>query len=127
MRTCLFILFLMHAAGAIGIAYAGTGHTGMVPAMISSVEMMLKRWKSYEGKEVEIFQEFRLLTSEVISRTAIGCNYLRGKDIFEMLTRLALLTTKNMYKLRLPGISKFFKTADEIEADMLEKKFTTAS
>nr|XP_048318756.1 cytochrome P450 CYP749A22-like [Ziziphus jujuba var. spinosa] len=102
--------------------FHGESLKGMVPAMISSVEMMLERWKSYEGKEVEVFEEFRLLTSEVISRTAFGSNYLRGKDIFEMLMRLALLTTKNMYKLRLPGISKFFKTGDEIEADMLEKK-----
>ncbi|XP_060669466.1 cytochrome P450 CYP749A22-like isoform X2 [Ziziphus jujuba] len=104
-------------------AFHGESLKGMVPAMISSVEMMLERWKSYAGKEVEVFQEFRLLTSEVISRTAFGSNYLRGKDIFEMIMRLALLTTQNVYKLRLPGISKFFKTGDEIESDMLEKKF----
>ncbi|XP_060669120.1 cytochrome P450 CYP749A22-like [Ziziphus jujuba] len=86
-------------------AIHGESLKGMVPAMISSVEMMLQRWKSYEGKEVEVYEEFRLLTSEVISRTAFGSNYLRGKDLFEMLMRLAWLLTKNMYKLKLPGIT----------------------
>ncbi|XP_015894844.3 cytochrome P450 CYP749A22 isoform X1 [Ziziphus jujuba] len=103
-------------------AFHGESLKGMVPAMISSAEMMLQRWKSYEGKEVEVYEEFRLLTSEVISRTAFGSNYMRGKDIFEMLMRLAWLTSKNMYKLRLPGISKFFKNREETESDMLEKK-----
>ncbi|KAK8308158.1 hypothetical protein V6Z12_D02G037900 [Gossypium hirsutum] len=42
----------------------------MTPAVISSVETMLEKWKGYVGKEIELFEEFRLLTSEVISRTA---------------------------------------------------------
>ncbi|OVA04879.1 Cytochrome P450 [Macleaya cordata] len=46
---------------------------GMVPAMITAVEMMLERWKHHDqGKEIQVFQEFRLLTSDVISRTAFG-------------------------------------------------------
>ncbi|XP_016698529.2 cytochrome P450 CYP749A22-like [Gossypium hirsutum] len=44
----------------------------MTPAVISSVETMLEKWKGYVGKEIELFEEFRLLTSEVISRTAFG-------------------------------------------------------
>ena len=76
----------------------------MITEMISSVEMMLERWKAYEGKEMEVVEEFRLLTSEVIARTAFGSNYLKGKSIFEILVRLALLTSKNTYKIRFPVI-----------------------
>jgi len=103
-------------------AFHGDSLKGMIPAMISSVEMMLERWKVYEGKEVEVYEEFRLLTSEVIARTAFGSSYLKGKEIFDMLKRLAVLASRNGYKLRVPGISKVFKTGDEIESDKIEKE-----
>ena len=59
----------------------------MVPTVIESVETMLERWKHHEGKEIEMSEEFRVLTSEVISRTAFGSSYLERKDIFEMLEK----------------------------------------
>ncbi|XVE74385.1 hypothetical protein DITRI_Ditri12bG0012700 [Diplodiscus trichospermus] len=76
-----------------------------VPAMIASVVMMLGKWKQYEGKEIEVFEEFKLLTSEVISKTAFGSSYLDGKKIFDMLQRLSFLTNRNLFKTRFPGIS----------------------
>ncbi|TQD77784.1 hypothetical protein C1H46_036688 [Malus baccata] len=51
-------------------------------AIIASAETMLEKWKSHEGKEIEVFEEFTLLTSEVIARTAFGSNYLEGRNIF---------------------------------------------
>ena len=75
----------------------------MIPSMISSVEVMLERWKHQEGKEIEVSEEFRLLTSEVISRTAFGSSYLEGKNIFLMLMKLALISSRNAFKLRFPG------------------------
>ncbi|KAL4639827.1 hypothetical protein ACB092_03G246400 [Castanea dentata] len=77
----------------------------MIPSMISSIEVMLERWKHHEGKEIEVYEEFRLLTSEVISRTAFGSNYLEGKNIFQMLMKLALIAAKNAFKLKFLGIS----------------------
>ncbi|KAG5532695.1 hypothetical protein RHGRI_027104 [Rhododendron griersonianum] len=74
----------------------------MVPAMIESVEMMLERWKHCEGKEIEVFEEFKVLTSEVISRTAFGSSYLEGKGIFEMLTKMVTIFSRNFFKIRLP-------------------------
>ncbi|XVE91669.1 hypothetical protein REPUB_Repub01dG0030500 [Reevesia pubescens] len=102
-------------------AFHGESLKSMNPAVIASVETMLERWKQYEGKEIEMFGEFRLLTSEVISRTAFGSSYLDGKKIFDMLMRLSVLTSINMFKAKLPGIGKFWKTADEIESDKLVK------
>lgn len=75
----------------------------MVPAMIASVEAMLERWRGNEGKEIEVFAEFRLLTSEVISRTAFGSSYLEGKTIFEMLTKLGYIISRNDFKICFPG------------------------
>jgi len=72
--------------------------------MITSAEVMLERWKNYEGKEMEVFEEFTLLTSEVISRTAFGSSYLEGRNIFEMLTKLTMITARNTYQLRIPVI-----------------------
>jgi PHYB activation tagged suppressor 1 len=76
----------------------------MIPDMIASAETMLKRWKNHEGKEVEVYEEFRLLTSEVISRTAFGSSYVEGKNIFNMFSKLCSLLHKNSYKIRRPGI-----------------------
>ncbi|GMI86712.1 PHYB ACTIVATION TAGGED SUPPRESSOR 1 [Hibiscus trionum] len=53
--------------------FHGESLKNMIPAVIASVETMLEKWKGQEGKEIEVFGEFRLLTSLVISRTA--CNY----------------------------------------------------
>ena len=76
----------------------------MIPAMISSAEVMLERWKNFEGKEIEVCEEFRLFTSEVISKTAFGSSYLEGKKIFDRLRRLALLASQNSFTIRLPII-----------------------
>ncbi|KAB2624415.1 cytochrome P450 CYP749A22-like [Pyrus ussuriensis x Pyrus communis] len=85
-------------------AFNGESLKSMIPEMITSTEVMLERWKNHEGEEIEVNKEFKLLTSEVISRTAFGSSYLEGKNIFEMLTELTLLF-KNTYTFRLPGIS----------------------
>ncbi|XWS69602.1 hypothetical protein CRYUN_Cryun04dG0192700 [Craigia yunnanensis] len=102
-------------------AFHGESLKSMTPAVIACVETMLERWKQYEGKEIEVFEEFRLLTSEVISRTAFGSSYLDGKMIFDMLLKLSVLTNRNMFKARIPCISKFWKTVDQIESDKLVK------
>ena len=77
----------------------------MVPAMIASVETMLERWQNHgEGKEIDVHEEFRLLTAEVISRTAFGSSYLEGKVIFEMLEKLTLIASETLMKPRFPVI-----------------------
>ncbi|XP_031406502.1 cytochrome P450 CYP749A22-like [Punica granatum] len=102
-------------------AFHGESLKSSFPAVVDSVHMMLEKWKDHEGKEIEFFEEFIFLTSEVISRTAFGSSYVEGRNIFEMLRGLAVLTSRNAFKLRLPGISKIWKTADEIEGEKLEK------
>lgn len=73
----------------------------MVPAMVESAKMMLKRWK--DVGTIDIHEEFRILTSEAISRTAFGSNYEDGKQVFQKLGELRQLIFKATYKIRLPG------------------------
>ncbi|CAN1312789.1 Cytochrome P450 CYP749A22 [Linum perenne] len=110
-------------------AFHGESLKGMVPAVIASVEMMLERWKNLnpEGgrKEIEAYQEFRLLTSEIISRTAFGSSYMEGEKVFELLKKMVLLISRNQFKVRIPGLSTFlrivFRTGDEHESAVLQQ------
>ncbi|CAN6588748.1 unnamed protein product [Malus baccata var. baccata] len=102
-------------------AFHGESLKSMFSEMVASAETMLERWKDYDGKEIEVFGELKLFSSEVISRTAFGSSYIEGKNIFEMLNNIGFLIFKNALTIRIPGISKFLKTRDEIEAEKLEK------
>ncbi|KAL9166354.1 hypothetical protein ABFS82_05G024400 [Erythranthe guttata] len=93
----------------------------MIPEMITSVETMLEKWKEYEGKEIEVFEEFRLLTSEIISKTAFGSSYLEGKSIFDMLMKLAFIVSRNAHTIKLPFISRFLPSKDDYESEKLEQ------
>ncbi|TYI99779.1 hypothetical protein E1A91_A13G041000v1 [Gossypium mustelinum] len=86
-------------------AFHGESLKNMTPAIVTSVETMLEKWKSKEGKEIEVFQEFRLLTSEVISRTAFGSSYLEGEKIFDMLMKLSVIAGRNIFIAKIPIIS----------------------
>ncbi|KZV45140.1 hypothetical protein F511_25302 [Dorcoceras hygrometricum] len=93
----------------------------MFPAMVASVETMIGNWKKFEGKELEVYREFDLLSSEVIARTAFGSSYLEGQNIFAMLTKLGYLLFKNVDKVRVSDFIKGFKTKDDIESDKIEQ------
>ncbi|KAI3846878.1 hypothetical protein MKX03_008471 [Papaver bracteatum] len=45
-----------------------TGH-GMIPAMITAVEVMLEKWKDHQGNEIDVYEEFRILTSRKFWRS----------------------------------------------------------
>ncbi|PRQ40598.1 putative cytochrome P450, EF-Hand 1, calcium-binding protein [Rosa chinensis] len=102
-------------------AFHGESLKTMIPDMIASAETMVERWKNHEGKEIEVFEEFRLFTSEVIAKTAFGSSYVEGELIFQMLMKLAFLLFKNALTVKVPGISKISKSCDEIESERLEK------
>ncbi|XP_022149009.1 cytochrome P450 CYP749A22-like [Momordica charantia] len=93
----------------------------MIPVMIGCAETMIEEWKHYEGKEVDVFEHFKMYTLDVISHTAFGSSYKQGKNIFQMLQKLWDLSVKNGYKVRPPRISKILKSKDDIEGECLEK------
>ncbi|KAG4210098.1 hypothetical protein ERO13_A02G023100v2 [Gossypium hirsutum] len=102
-------------------AFHGESLKNMTPAVIASVETMLEKWKSYVGKEMEVYHEFRLLTSEVISRTAFGSSYLEGEKIFDMLSKLSIIRSRNLFETRIPLINKLWKSADMLKSEELSK------
>lgn len=73
----------------------------MSALMISSCEDMMNRLRQSEGKVVDMDKEFTLLTSDVISKAAFGSNYREGREIFETLDKLAVLTQRNRW---IPGM-----------------------
>ncbi|KAK9191558.1 hypothetical protein WN943_020171 [Citrus x changshan-huyou] len=103
------------------LAFYAESLRDMIPAMVASVEIMLKRWRHNEGKEIEVSQDFTLLTSEIISRTAFGSSYLEGESIFNKLTNMSFIASRNAYKIKIPLIGDFVKTSDDVEADKLEQ------
>ncbi|MFQ6628149.1 hypothetical protein Gotur_008289, partial [Gossypium turneri] len=102
-------------------AFHGESLENMTPAIIASVETMLEKWKGLEVKEIEVYNEFRFLTSEVISRIAFGSNYLEGEKIFAMLNKLKILVSQNIHKTAIPFINKLWKSADMLESEELSK------
>ncbi|KAI8527480.1 hypothetical protein RHMOL_Rhmol12G0078700 [Rhododendron molle] len=76
----------------------------MIPAMIASVETILEKWRQNEEMEIDVYKEFRLLTAEVISRTAFGSSYLEGENILDMLMKLGMIAAWNNFRIHLPGI-----------------------
>ena len=80
----------------------------MFTDMKASAETMVERWKIHEGKEIDVFEEFKLLTSEVVSRTAFGSSYLEGLSVFERIIKLSSFIFKSPVKHRLPGIRYIF-------------------
>ncbi|KAB1670383.1 hypothetical protein ES319_D02G034100v1 [Gossypium barbadense] len=101
--------------------FHGESLKDMRPGIIASVETMLKKWKGQVGKEIEVFHEFKLLTSEVISRTAFGSSYLEGEKIFEMLNKLSIVLSRNLSNTGIPLFVKLQKPADMLEAEELAK------
>ncbi|CAI9260031.1 unnamed protein product [Lactuca saligna] len=103
-------------------AFSAESLKNMIPTMVESVEMLLLRWKSMAGSEVEVNAEFRILTAEVISKTAFGTSYLQGKEVFEMLKEMSTIAGRNYYNPRLiPGLGKILKSSDDLRSDELQK------
>lgn len=50
--------------------------------MIKSGETIMEMWMKYDGKEVEVFEHFSLIASEVISTKSFASNCLEAKNIF---------------------------------------------
>ncbi|MFS7959831.1 putative cytochrome P450 [Helianthus anomalus] len=100
-------------------AFNGGRLKNMVPTMVESVEMMLKRWKDAGTKEKDVHEEFLTMTSEVISKIVFGSNYEEGKQIFQKQGALIGLAAKQLSKIRLPGLGMMFKDKEDLETDKL--------
>ncbi|XP_051148708.1 cytochrome P450 CYP749A22-like [Andrographis paniculata] len=103
-------------------AFHGDCLKDMFTVMVASVESMLEKWQNRAaGEEIDVSGEFKSLTSEVISRTAFGSSYIEGRMIFDLLTKLGMIISRNTLTIR-----HFVKTKDEIEADRIKQLLHSA-
>nr|AEM42984.1 cytochrome P450 [Siraitia grosvenorii] len=103
-------------------SFNGDSLKSMIPAMTGCAEAMIERWKHYEGKEIDVFEQMKIYTSDVISHTAFGSSYEQGKHIFYTLQQISELYIRNAYKVSFPVISRIFKHKDHIEGERLQKR-----
>lgn len=67
---------------------------GMVDLMVDSASSLLASWEEKlqvqggRNAEIEVEEELRCYSADVISRTCFGSNYVQGKDIFLKLREL---------------------------------------
>uniref|UniRef100_A0A0D6QXT1 Cytochrome P450 n=1 Tax=Araucaria cunninghamii TaxID=56994 RepID=A0A0D6QXT1_ARACU len=95
----------------------------MVPVVASSTVKVLEKWGDAIArgvKEIEVYEEFRCLTADVIARTAFGTSFEQGKDVFIMLAEQTVLAGRAMGQFYIPG-SRFLPTADNLRAKRLER------
>ncbi|PKA53694.1 Cytochrome P450 734A1 [Apostasia shenzhenica] len=103
-------------------AFRSESIKGMIPAIVTGVEAMLTKWVELEGKEVDLFKEFSILASDIISRTAFDSSYSAEKDIFIKMDELTAIAARNFHIVRLPFVRKFFPNQDDIESDRIEQE-----
>ncbi|XP_023541578.1 cytochrome P450 CYP749A22-like [Cucurbita pepo subsp. pepo] len=103
-------------------AFHGDNLKNMIPSMIECAETMVEEWKHHVDKELDAVEHFKVYTLDVISHTAFGSSYEQGRSFFQMLQRVCDLSVSNGYKVRLPIISKIFKSKDDVEGERLEKR-----
>ncbi|XP_030542857.2 cytochrome P450 72A397-like [Rhodamnia argentea] len=79
----------------------------MLPAFYSSCTEMVDKWDKMVSEErsceVDVSVDIQHLTRDVISRTAFGSSFEEGKRIFELREEQALLTSKAIRSVYIPG------------------------
>ncbi|PON33260.1 Cytochrome P450, E-class, group I [Parasponia andersonii] len=100
---------------------------GMIPAFTTSCSNLIDRWRnltSLEGSyEIDVAPEFQNFASDVIARTAFGCNFEEGKKLFELQKEQAALVLEAYYSIYIPGF-RFVPTRKNMRRYKLESEIT---
>ena len=79
----------------------------MVPAFYHSCDEMISKWESMvsvEGFcELDVMPYLQNMTADVISRTAFGSSYEKGKKIFKLQTELGEMVMQSTLGIYIPG------------------------
>ncbi|XP_059068914.1 cytochrome P450 734A1-like [Cryptomeria japonica] len=96
---------------------------GMIPTIVKSSADMLDEWSKLVlsgASEIDVQNEFRELTADIISRTAFGSNFTEGKEIFDMQAKQMILTAESFSTVYIPGF-RFLPTTKNRQRWNLEK------
>ena len=79
----------------------------MVPAFYHSCNEMVSKWESMVSREgsceLDVMPYLQNMAADVISRTAFGSSYERGKKIFKLQTELTNLVIQASLETYIPG------------------------
>lgn len=81
----------------------------MINLIVESATILVNSWKSrveMEGNiaDMEIDQDLRNCSADVISRACFGSNYSNGKEIFHVLRELFEAMSKKISSVGIPGV-----------------------
>lgn len=77
----------------------------MAPTMVACADTMTRTWEMQveRGEVIDVFEEFRILTADIIARTAFGSSFAEGKHVFELQHKQQALAFKHASIVRIPG------------------------
>ena len=77
----------------------------MIPTMVAcTIEMMVK-WDTGHKTvvEIDVQEEFQMLTADIIAHTSFGSSYKEGKQVFEMQHEQQIFFQKDSSTVYIPG------------------------
>ncbi|CAN6467118.1 unnamed protein product [Victoria cruziana] len=93
---------------------------GMATTMASLTASMLTAW-AHEDKEVDVHEQLKELTANIIAHTAFGSSYREGKEIFKAQEELIDLTVATFGRITVPGF-QYLPTKTNRQMWKLEKR-----
>ncbi|KAJ7548319.1 hypothetical protein O6H91_07G007100 [Diphasiastrum complanatum] len=99
---------------------------GMVPSMVQSTNQILEQWDALirmnggQTAEIDVYEQFAIVTADVIARTSFGSSYDQGKKVFDLLRSLQKIFAQSNRFVWLPG-SRFLPTPTNRKVSALKK------
>ncbi|KAG6525566.1 hypothetical protein ZIOFF_015528 [Zingiber officinale] len=95
----------------------------LTTTMADCVKLMLEGWQeaAREGKEVEVSEQFQVVTADVISHTAFGSSFKEGKELFLAQKQMLNLVTQNFLNVNFPG-SRYVPSKKNLQTLKLKKR-----
>ncbi|KAJ4791770.1 hypothetical protein LUZ62_043016 [Rhynchospora pubera] len=104
----------------------------MTRSMAECTKSMIEGWENHIAKEkskqieIEVNNHFEELTADIISHTAFGSSYIKGKEVFSTQKELQNLTFASILNVQIPGF-QYLPTKNNRKMWSLEKKFKSTA
>lgn len=110
--------------GIINPAFHMEHLRALIPVIAESATIMLNKWESLIESgvnEIEVSEQFQILSADMIARTAFGNCYEDGKHIFNMQSEQMRFAAEAFQKVILP-FSRYFPTRKNFYKWRLDKE-----